>query len=192
MLFRSSSLERMLFDVAKLLQLDNEQNDGNFNIMGASCSHLLPMRLLLDFVEALKKNVYNAYEGSVTLPSATRQSSLFFRANKKVCEEWFSRICEPMMNAGLALHCNDAIIQYCTLRLQELKNLSMSALKEKPRAQVAENLHNIRGRYKGDVLKVLRHMSLALCRSFEPESLIGLQNWASITLSFLLDRKSVV
>ncbi|KAK4284645.1 hypothetical protein QN277_001447 [Acacia crassicarpa] len=180
-----AALERMLLDVAHLLQLDNEQNDGNLSMIGSSGAHLLPMRLLLDFVEALKKNVYNAYEGSVILPSATRQSSLFFRANKKVCEEWFSRICEPMMNAGLALHCNDAIIQYCTLRLQELKNLSMSALKEKPRAQVAENFHNIRGRYKGDVLKVLRHMSLALCRSHEPESLIGLQNWVSITFSSL-------
>ncbi|KAF7810932.1 serine/threonine-protein kinase SMG1-like [Senna tora] len=180
-----AALERMLLDVAHLLQLDNEQNDGNLSMIGSSGAHLLPMRLLLDFVEALKKNVYNAYEGSVILPSATRQSSLFFRANKKVCEEWFSRICEPMMNAGLALHCNDAIIQYCTLRLQELKNLSISALKEKSRAQVAENFHSIRARYRGDVLKVLRHMSLALCKSFEPESLTGLQKWVSITFSSL-------
>lgn len=180
-----AALERMLLDVAHLLQLDNEQNDGNLSMIGSSGAHLLPMRLLLDFVEALKKNVYNAYEGSVILPSATRQSSLFFRANRKVCEEWFSRICEPMMNAGLALHCNDAIIQYCTLRLQELKNLSILALKEKSRAQVAENFHNIRGRYRGDVLKVLQHMSLALCKSFEPESLVGLQKWVSVTFSSL-------
>lgn len=180
-----AALERMLLDVAHLLQLDNEQSDGNLSMIGSSGAHLLPMRLLLDFVEALKKNVYNAYEGSLILPSASRQSSLFFRANKKVCEEWFSRICEPMMNAGLALHCNDAVIQYCMLRLQELKNLSTSALKEKSRAQVAENFHNIRSRYRGDVLKVSRHASLALCKSFEPESLIGLQKWVSITFSSL-------
>ncbi|XP_022634053.1 serine/threonine-protein kinase SMG1 isoform X2 [Vigna radiata var. radiata] len=182
-----AALERMLLDIAHLLQLDNEQSDGNLSMIGSSGAHLLPMRLLLDFVEALKKNVYNAYEGSVILPPATRQSTLFFRANKKVCEDWFSRICEPMMNAGLAVHCNDAVIQYCTLRLQELKNLSVSTLKEKSRTQVTDNLHNIRGRYKGDVLKVLRDVSLALCKSSDPESLIGLEKWVSITFSLLGD-----
>ncbi|XP_027356375.1 serine/threonine-protein kinase SMG1-like isoform X2 [Abrus precatorius] len=185
-----AALERMLLDIAHLLQLDNEQSDGNLSMIGSSGAHLLPMRLLLDFVEALKKNVYNAYEGSVILPPATGQSSLFFRANKKVCEDWFSRICEPMMNAGLAVHCNDAVIQYCTLRLQELKNLSVSVLKEKSRAQVTDNLHNIRGRYRGDVLKVLRHISLALCKSYDPDSLIGLQKWVSITFSSLLGEEN--
>ncbi|KAI9127908.1 hypothetical protein K1719_000901 [Acacia pycnantha] len=71
------------------------------------------------------------------------------------------------------------------LQLDNEQNDGNLTLKEKPRAQVAENFHNIRGRYKGDVLKVLRHMSLALCRSHEPESLIGLQNWVSITFSSL-------
>lgn len=185
-----AAVERMLLDIAHLLQLDNEQIDGNLSMIGSSGAHLLPMRLLLDFVEVLKKNVYNAYEGSVILPPATRQSSVFFRANKKVCEDWFSRICEPMMNAGLALHCKDAVIQYSTLRLQDLKNLSVSASKEKSRAQVNDNLHNIRGRYRGDVLKVLRYISLALCKSHEPDSLLGLQKWVSITFSSLLGEEN--
>ncbi|KAK7264351.1 hypothetical protein RJT34_31958 [Clitoria ternatea] len=185
-----AALERMLLDIAHLLQLDNEQSDGNLSMIGSSGAHLLPMRLLLDFVEALKKNVYNAYEGSVILPPATRQSTLFFRANKKVCEDWFSRICEPMMNAGLAVHCNDAVIQYCTLRLQELKNLSVSALKEKSRSQATDNLHSMRARYRVDVLKILRHLSLALCRTSDPDSLIGLQKWVSITFSSLLGEEN--
>lgn len=180
-----AALERMLLDIAHLLQLDSEQTDGNLSMVGSSGAHLLPMRLLLDFVEALKKNVYNAYEGSAVLPSTTRQSSLFFRANKKVCEEWFSRICEPMMNAGLALQCHDAVIQYCSLRLQELKNLVTSALKEKSRAQLGDNLHNIRARFSEDVLRILRHMALALCKTYEPYALIGLQKWVSISFSSL-------
>ncbi|XP_057963612.1 uncharacterized protein LOC131154843 [Malania oleifera] len=180
-----AAVERMLLDIAHMLQLDSEKNDSNLNIIASSCTHLLPMRLLLDFVEALKKNVYNAYDGSSVLPSATRQSALFFRANKKVCEEWFSRICEPMMNAGLALQCHDATIHYCTLRLQELKSLVASALKDKSRAQVAENLQSIRGRFSGDILRVLRHISLALCKIHEPEALIGLQKWVSMTFSSL-------
>ncbi|XP_024923755.3 uncharacterized protein LOC107435549 [Ziziphus jujuba] len=186
-----AALERMLLDVAHLLQLDSEQSDSNLSMIGASGAHLLPMRLLLDFVEALKKNVYNAYEGSSVLPSATRPSSLFFRANKKVCEEWFSRICEPMMNAGLALQCHDATIQYCTLRLQELRNIVASALKEKSRAQLADNLHNIRGRFSADILRVLRHMALALCKSHDSEALVGLQKWVSMTFSALFGEESL-
>ncbi|XP_065854905.1 uncharacterized protein [Euphorbia lathyris] len=181
-----AALERMLLDIAHVLQLDVEQNDGNLSIIGSSGAHLLPMRLLLDFVEALKKNVYNAYEGSAILPSATRQSSLFFRANRKVCEEWFSRMCEPMMNAGLALQSHDATIQYCGLRLQELKNLMTSSLKDKSRSQLAENLHTIRDKFSRDILRVLQHMSLALCKSQEPQALVGLQQWAAMTFASLL------
>ena len=152
-----TALERMLLDISHVLGLDTEQSDGNLNIIGSSGAHFLPMRLLLDFVEALKKNVYNTYEGSAFLPCAPRPSSLFFRANKKVCEEWFSRICEPMMNAGLAFQCHDATIHYCTLRLQELRNLALSTTKDKSRAQVAENIHNIRGRFSGDILRDTPH-----------------------------------
>ncbi|XP_059647736.1 uncharacterized protein LOC132294033 [Cornus florida] len=184
-----AALERMLLDIAHVLQLDAEQSDGNINIVGSSYAHLLPMRLLLDFVESLKKNVYNAYDGSTVLPCASRQSSLFFRANKKVCEEWFSRICEPMMNAGLALQCHDATIHYCTLRLQELRNLVASALKDKSRTQVAENLHNL-DRFSGDISRVLRHMALALCKCHEPEALIGLEEWVSMTFSSLLSNEN--
>ncbi|CAN0927744.1 Serine/threonine-protein kinase SMG1 [Linum grandiflorum] len=181
-----AALERMLLDVAHVLQLDAEQSDGNLGIVGSSGAHLLPMRLLLEFVESLKKNVYNAYDGSAILPPAARQSSLFFRANKKVCEEWFSRICEPMMNAGLALQCHDATIQYCTYRLLEIKSMFTSTLKEKSRSHTSENLHNTRDRFSGDILKVLRHMALALCRSQDSEALTGLQKWASVTFSTLL------
>lgn len=175
-----AALERMLLDIAHLLQLDTHQTDGNLTITSTSYAHLLPMRLLLDFVEALKKNVYNAYEGSTVLPCPSRQSSLFFRANKKVCEEWFSRICEPMMNAGLALQCHDATIQYCTLRLQELKNFVASSFMDNSRVQVSEVVQTIRDRFDGDILRVVRHMALALCKIHEPEALIGLQKWASM------------
>ncbi|KAK6946177.1 Serine/threonine-protein kinase SMG1 [Dillenia turbinata] len=180
-----AALERMLLDIAQAIRLDSEQNDRNLNIISYSGVQLLPMRLLLDFVEALKKNVYNAYEGSFVLPCPSRQSTQFFRANKKVCEEWFSRICEPMMNAGLALQSHDAIIYYCTLRLQELKNLVVPTFKDKARLQVAENLQNNRERSCGDILSIVRHMALALCRSHESEALVGLQKWVSSTFSSL-------
>ncbi|KAM6559139.1 hypothetical protein CsatA_028378 [Cannabis sativa] len=185
-----AALERMLLDISHLLQLDNEQNDGNLSMIGASGAHLLPMRLLLDFVEALKKNVYNAYEGSIVLPLASHSSSLFFRANKKVCEEWFSRICDPMMNAGLALQCHDATIQYCTLRLQELRNVVALSLKDNSRAHIADHLHSIKSRFSMDIMKVLHHMALALCKSHESEALIGLHKWVSMMFSSLFGEEN--
>ncbi|KAH0977609.1 hypothetical protein GBA52_027328 [Prunus armeniaca] len=48
---------------------------------------------------------------------------------------------------------------------QELRNLVASALNEKSRSQVTENLHNIRGRFLADILRVLRHMALDLCKT---------------------------
>ncbi|ONK65789.1 uncharacterized protein A4U43_C06F990 [Asparagus officinalis] len=177
-----AAFERMLLDIPHVLLHDAEQTEGKY--MGSYNYHLLPMRLLLELVEALKKNVYNAYEGSCVLPCSPRQSSLFFRANRKVCEEWFSRICEPMMNAGLALHCHDATLHYCTLRLQDLRNLAASALKEKTRG-AQDSIQNLRPKLAADVLKVLRHTSLALCRKHESEALVGLQNWAAVTFRVL-------
>ncbi|XP_057787544.1 uncharacterized protein LOC131004800 isoform X2 [Salvia miltiorrhiza] len=177
-----AALERMLLDISHLLQLETSQNDGALNIIG-SYAHLLPMRLLLEFVEALKKNVYNAYEGSMVLPSTSQNSSLFFRANKKVCEEWFSRISEPMMDAGVAIQCHDATIHYCMIRLHDNSNIVASALIDKSRVQVSENLQTIRGRYGGDILRIIQNMALALCKMYEPEALIGLQKWAAMVFS---------
>lgn len=177
-----AALERMLLDISHLLQLETSQNDGALNIIG-SYAHLLPMRLLLEFVEALKKNVYNAYEGSMVLPSTSQTSSLFFRANKKVCEEWFSRISEPMMDAGVAIQCHDATIHYCMVRLQDISTIVASAMTDKSRVQVSENLQNIRDRYAGDILRIIRNLALALCKMYEPEALVGLQKWAAMVFS---------
>ncbi|KAL8143564.1 LOW QUALITY PROTEIN: hypothetical protein V2J09_016596 [Rumex salicifolius] len=180
-----AALERMLLDVAHVLQIDAEQSDGSLSIIGSSGAHLLPMRLVLDFVEALKKNVYNAYDGSTVLPCASRQSYLFFRANKKVCEEWFSRICEPMMNAALALQYHDATFHYCSLRLQELRCCLASSLND-------NSLHSIGSRLLGDFIRVVRHMALALCKKREPDMLIGLQKWVHNTFSsFFSEEKQI-
>ncbi|GAB2267283.1 Serine/threonine-protein kinase smg1 [Dionaea muscipula] len=188
-----AALERMLMDAAHVLELDVGQSDGSLSMASSSGAHILPMRLLLDFVEALKKNVYNAYDGSSVLPCVSRQSSLFFRANKKVCEDWFSRICEPMMNAALALHCYDAATHYCSLRLQELRISISSSLKDKSWGHVVDNSHNTTGRLAEDVLRIVQYISLALCRRHEPEALIGLQKWVSLNFSSVfVEEKSML
>jgi serine/threonine-protein kinase SMG1 len=169
-----AALERMLLDVTNVLTL--EAKEGEVRHIGPSDMSLLPMRLLLDSVEALKKYAYNAYEGSFVLPPAPKASSVFFCANKRVCEEWFSRICDPMLNAGLAMHCSDAVIHYCSLRLVDLRNLAASPLRGNSHmGGVTESHHAFRERLEADVLKVLRHASLALCRCHETDALVGLQ-----------------
>ncbi|GAB2250394.1 hypothetical protein Droror1_Dr00016644 [Drosera rotundifolia] len=182
-----AALERMLIDVVHVLELDAGQGDGSSSMLSSSGARLLPMWLLLEFVEVLKKNVYNAYDGSAVLPWVSRQSSMFFRANKKVCEDWFSRICEPMMNASLSLRRYDCATHYCALRLQELRNTVLSSVNGKPRGHASDNMAV---EFAEDVLSTVKHMALALCRGREPEALIGLQKWVSMTFpSLFVDEK---
>jgi serine/threonine-protein kinase SMG1 len=178
-----AAFERMLLDVPNLLTPDaNKQADTNL-IGSALEASLLPMRLLLDFVESLKKNIYNAYEGSFLLPSPPKSSTVFFRANKKVCEEWFSRICDPMLSASLALHCKDATFHYCGIKLMDLRNTVLSSFKERTHEGISILRDN--SRIGADVLKLLRHAALALCRSHEADALFGLQKWAEVSFSSL-------
>ncbi|XP_039136945.1 uncharacterized protein LOC120274475 isoform X1 [Dioscorea cayenensis subsp. rotundata] len=87
-------------------------------------------------------------------------------------------MCDPMMNAGIALDCHDATFHHCVLRLQDLRNLVASTMRDNARGtQTSENVHTLRFRLAGDVLKVLRHAALALSKSHEPEALAGLQKW---------------
>lgn len=178
-------LERMLLDITTVLQVDSEQN-----VVGSSGAHLLPMRLLLDFVEALKKNVYNAYEGTAVLSSAPQQSVLFFRANRKVCEEWFSRISEPMMNAGVSLQSHNATVEYCTLRLEELKGRATLVKKEKYKVQASDNLHNTGAQITSDISGILRKLSLALSQNHDTHALLGVSKWVSMNLSPLVAEES--
>uniref|UniRef100_A0ACD5X441 Uncharacterized protein n=1 Tax=Avena sativa TaxID=4498 RepID=A0ACD5X441_AVESA len=78
--------------------------------------------------------------------------------------------------------CNDAVIHYCSSRLLDLGNLAASSLKDSSRIGGAtESHHAYRARLEIDILKVLRHASLALCRCHETDALVGLQRWAVST-----------
>lgn len=50
-------------------------------------------RVLLGFMEALEKSIYNASEGTaVALPQADKPARTFFHINAPTCNEWFNRI----------------------------------------------------------------------------------------------------
>ncbi|KAH7438500.1 hypothetical protein KP509_04G017600 [Ceratopteris richardii] len=174
-------LERMLLDVVQSLQADNTQREAG---TGAPSIQLLPMRLLLEFVDALKKNIHNASEGSLILPNPSPASIQFFHANKKVCEEWFSRICEALMNASLAIQCHAATYHHAMLRLYDLRSGGASAIRELQRPQIIDS--TLKSKANQNVLKTLRVASLALCRAHEPSMISGLQIWASSSFGSLL------
>ncbi|CAK7329774.1 unnamed protein product [Dovyalis caffra] len=155
-----AALERMLLDIAHVLQLDIEQNDGNLSIIGSSGAHLLPMRLLLDFVEALKKTYISHMKGQPFYHVLLARVPCSFVQTRRFARSGFL--------------------------VYELKSILASSLKDKSRAQASENLHSIKDRLFSDIMRVLRHMALALCKSHEPKALIGLHRWASVTFSSLL------
>ena len=81
-----AALERMLLDVPHLCRIDFGRREMTMGGLASPTTvQLLPLRLLIEFVEALKKDIYNSYEGSAVLSPPPTLSSLFFRANKKVC-----------------------------------------------------------------------------------------------------------
>ncbi|MCO5549966.1 hypothetical protein L7F22_003443 [Adiantum nelumboides] len=185
-------LERMLLDVVQSLQADNIQREGG-NGPPAVNVRLLPMRLLLEFVDALKKNIHNASEGSIILPTLSPASVHFFRANRKVCDEWFARICEALMNASLVLQCHAATYHHAALKLSDLRSAATSVLREFQRPQTVDSASSKKLKVKQDVLRTLRVASLALCRAREPSMISGLQIWASSLFgSLLLDDTSAL
>lgn len=81
-----AALERMLLDVPHLCRIDFGRRETTMGGLASPTTvQLLPLRLLIEFVETLKKDIYNSYEGSAVLSPPPTLSALFFRANKKVC-----------------------------------------------------------------------------------------------------------
>ncbi|KAJ7561858.1 hypothetical protein O6H91_03G044300 [Diphasiastrum complanatum] len=180
-----AAIERILLEIPQQVQTELGQREG-FSSPSISNLQLLPMRLLLEFVEGLQKNIYNAYEGSVILPTPQPASVLFFRANKKVCEEWFARIREALMNASAAIQCHSAAFHYAMLRLQDLRGIAATAVRETVRTQSSDTGPNLKIKVQQDVLRVIRNASIALCRAHDADGLLGLQTWAASTFGPLI------
>ena len=56
--------------------------------------NLNQLRDLLTLIDRLELQIYNAAAGTALghLPQSPRASIVFFRTNRKVCDDWFSRI----------------------------------------------------------------------------------------------------
>uniref|UniRef100_A0A182K755 non-specific serine/threonine protein kinase n=1 Tax=Anopheles christyi TaxID=43041 RepID=A0A182K755_9DIPT len=78
-------------------------------------------RIMLGFLEALEKSIYNAAEGTAyALPAPEKPARTFFRVNQSTCAEWFTRIRTAV--DLVALHCMEPemVIRYSEAVLREL------------------------------------------------------------------------
>eukprot|EP00106_Octopus_bimaculoides_P021655 XP_014789097.1 PREDICTED: serine/threonine-protein kinase SMG1-like isoform X1 [Octopus bimaculoides] len=116
------------------------------------------VHLLLQFMEHLEKQLYNAYEGcAVAMSAAPKPVRTFFRTNKGTCQEWLNRIRTCIMM--IALHCGmpSMVIRQASELLWELK--------ESNNSQGSEFEH------------IIIFMVQALVELKCPEAVQGIYNW---------------
>ena len=88
------ALEHMLLEACTRAEMDGHmlEKDTGVGGGGGGAQWHKALRMLLLFVGHLERLVFSAYEASVVLPPASVSSTKFFRANRKVCEDWFGRL----------------------------------------------------------------------------------------------------
>ena len=109
------TIERAVVSVAKLAK--GAGPDPHQGVVLRRATNLLSM------VDFLEKQVYNAYEGSHLLASCSPQAVGFFRGNRKVCEDWFARVRQPLLLASLACNMGPLSIFHGTQKLKEIATL---------------------------------------------------------------------
>lgn len=148
-------IESIIKEDARILAMKETGTVRNVNALIANQKHT---RLMLGFMEALEKSIYNAAEGtSFALPLPEKPSRTFFHVNASTCSEWFNRIRTAV--DLVALHCMEAemVIRYSEA---VLKNL---AAQEKTGEPLFEH--------------TLMSHAWALLRNGESDALHGLYIW---------------
>jgi hypothetical protein len=82
----------------------------------------LPPRLLLLLIDHLEKQIYGAYEGSMSIDyHSNKATTAFFRTNQKVCTDWYARFRQPLVAASVACGATMDIIRHSMKRLSDLR-----------------------------------------------------------------------
>ena len=85
---------------------------------GGSVGIMTSSWLLLELMGAIERSLYNAYEGTATLPPPGKTAASFFRANQRVCEDWLGRVREGMLAAAAAVGNPAAGAHHALLRVR--------------------------------------------------------------------------
>ncbi|XP_067088604.1 serine/threonine-protein kinase SMG1 isoform X1 [Osmerus mordax] len=118
----------------------------------------LRVALLLQFLEALEKLMYNAYEGCANaLTAPPKGIRTFFYTNRQTCQDWLTRIRLALMRVGLLSGQPAVTVRHGFDLLAEIKNSSA----------------------QGPELEVpLVMLVAALCELRCPEAIQGLAAWS--------------
>lgn len=119
-------IESIIKENARILSLKEKLKVPNVDTILANQRHA---RILLGFMEALEKYIYNASDGTVLLPPAEKPARTFFHVNATTCNEWFHRIRTAV--DLVALHCMEPemVIRYTE---SVLKNLAANGKLNEP------------------------------------------------------------
>lgn len=148
-------IESIIKENARVLALKDKMSVSSIDTI---LSNQRRARILLGFMEALEKCIYNASEGTaVALPPAEKPARTFFHLNAVTCNEWFNRIRTAV--DLIALHCMEPelVIRYTS---SVLKQLASSCKTSEP---IFEH--------------TLMSHAWALLRNFESDALHGLYTW---------------
>jgi hypothetical protein len=82
-----------------------------------SLHNLNQLRDLLILIDRLELQIYNAAVGTALgqLPQAPRASIVFFKTNRKVCDDWFSRIRSSIVKGSKIVGHDTLAIRHCLL-----------------------------------------------------------------------------
>eukprot|EP01133_Synstelium_polycarpum_P007489 gene7489-8762_t len=79
------------------------------------------IRIMLQFMDSLEKQIFSAAYGSVILPPPSSKEILFFKLNGRVSEDWFSRIRMNLLKASILCSSAPDIIRHASLRITDIR-----------------------------------------------------------------------
>lgn len=148
-------IENIIKEHARVIALKDKSTAPNYKHVLANQRNV---RILLGFMEALEKAIYNAAEGNAFgIPAPEKPARTFFRLNASTCNEWFSR--NRLALHLLALHC---------MELEMVIRCSTSVLKDMVTAG-KQNEHYFE--------QILMSLVWAFLRNFESDALYGVYTW---------------
>jgi serine/threonine-protein kinase SMG1 len=148
-------IENIIKEYARILALKDKSTLQNYKKVLANQRNV---RILLGFMEALEKAIYNAAEGNAFgIPAPEKPARTFFRLNASTCNEWFSR--NRLALHLLALHC---------MELEMVIRCSTSVLKDMVSAGKTNDAY---------FEQILMSLVWAYLRNFESDALFGLYTW---------------
>ncbi|KAI8926183.1 hypothetical protein BC831DRAFT_426088, partial [Entophlyctis helioformis] len=129
------------------------------------------LRHLLEFVDVLEIQIFNASRGNFSLmPAVPKASMVFLHANRRVCEEWFSRIRLLVVDLSSQVEHDSICIRHGYEAIGDrLGLLAKKAVKDA-------------GAWQRDCATTLIGLSQALRRSKDVDGLVGLaRQWRQET-----------